>query len=366
MKILHLKDAFEQKYPMRDEVQVISKSIEKGHDISIITSRCDLDLNSQPQSYFEMQEQLIPKLKTIRCKGFKLPFFSVCAYLPPISVFREYDLIHAHNIGSYSTIISYFIKKVTNKPLIIKADFDQTFCKRLEKNLLQKLIFKPVNSAEVVTTFTNYEKQLLIKMGVFPEKIHVVPIGIKCKEFFIQGQREDKKLTIGFMGRFTYQKGIHRVIDKLKELMIEFPHIRIVFAGQKTDPIYAEKILREMKEYEQFEYKGFVNSSIDFYTEVDIVLIPSMWETGSIATLESMAAGKAVVASNINPHNEYIEHGVSGYLAGSDDEFYIYCKNLIMNEETRLEMGKRAIIKAEEYDWEKIFAKIDKIYAQFT
>jgi len=366
MKILHLKDTFEQKYSRRDEVQIISQSILAGHNVTIITSCCDLDLNPQPRSYFETQDGLIRGLETVRCKGLKLPFFWVCAYLPPKNLFGKYDLIQAHNIGSYSSMLAYILKKVSNKPLVLKADFNQNFHKKLEKSLLRKLIFKPANIAEVVTAFTNYERELLIDMGVQPDKIWVVPIGINCKDFHNLHRKESNGVTLGFMGRFIYEKGISRIIKQLKKLMVEFPQIKVIFAGPKTDYEYAEKILDEMKEYAQFEYKGYIKSPPDFYAEVDIVLIPSIWETGSIVALESMASGKAVVASNINPHNEYIENGITGFLAVNEKDFYKYCKQLIMDKELREKMGEVAQVKVMEHDQSNTFAKMSIIYNQLN
>lgn len=366
MKILHLKDAFEQKYYMRDEVQVILQSILTGYNTTVVTSRCDLDLNTQPKSYFEIQDNLIKELETVRCIGFKLPFFWVCIYLPPINLFGEHDIIHAHNIGSYSSMLAYILKKVSNKPLVLKADFNQNFYDKLEKSLLRKIVFKPANIADVVTTFTNYERELLINMGVQSDKICVVPIGIDCKDFQNLCRRENNGVTLGFMGRFIYEKGIHRITEQLKKLMIEFPDIKVIFAGPKTDHEYAEKILDEMKEYTQFKYIGYIKSPPDFYAEVDVVLIPSIWETGSIVALESMASGKAVVASDINPHKEYIENGVSGFLAIDEIDFYNYCKQLIMDKSLREKIGEMAQEKVMEHDQCNTFAKLSHIYNQLT
>ncbi len=366
MKILHLKDAFEQKYSRRDEVQVVSESILTGHNVTMITSCCDLDLKGQPRSYFETQDNLISGLETVRSKGLKLPFFWICIYLPPRNLFGEYDIIHAHNIGSYSSMLAYILKKVSNKPLVLKADFNQNFHNKLEKNFLRKLILKPAKTAEIVTAFTNYEKELLIDMGIQPDKIRVIPIGIDCKDFHNFSRRESSEVALGYMGRFVYEKGIHRIIEQLKKLMVEFPDIKIVFAGPKTDPEYAEKILDEMGKYSQFEYKGYINSPPEFYSEVDIVLVPSVWETGSIVALESMASGKAVVASNIIPHNEYIENGVSGFLAVDENDFYKYCRQLITDKAMRENIGKVAQVKVIEHDQSSTFAGLSQIYNQLT
>lgn len=173
-----------------------------------------------------------------------------------------------------------------------------------------------------------------------------------------------KTITIGYMGRFTHQKGVHRIIDIVVRLLNDHNDVKVVFAGQYN--IEYANIIKELKKHDGFKYLGFLPSSIDFYSHVDIVLVPSLYESGSIVVLESMAAGKAVIASNINPHTEYIEHGVTGFLAKTDEDFYKYCVELINNRELIHKIGRNANIRAKEYDWENIFTKVEEMYGSLV
>lgn len=167
-------------------------------------------------------------------------------------------------------------------------------------------------------------------------------------------------VTIGYIGRFTHQKGIHRIIDIVIRLMNDYKDVKIAFVGQPS--IEYENIINELEKHTGFKYLGFLPSSIDFYSQVDIVLVPSLWESGSIVVLEAMAAGKVVIASNINPHTEYIEHGKTGFLANVDEDFYKYCIELIHNKELIQTIGRNANTKAKEYDWINVFSKTEEMY----
>jgi glycosyltransferase involved in cell wall biosynthesis len=46
----------------------------------------------------------------------------------------------------------------------------------------------------------------------------------------------------------------------------------------------------------------------------DVFIFPTPAEGHSVLLLEAMAAGNAVLASDIEPNKETIEHGISGYL----------------------------------------------------
>ncbi len=366
MKILYLKDAFEPKYLMRDDVQIALRSKKKCHNVTVMTSKLDLDLNSQPESYFEIQNKFMEGVKILRCKGFKSPLITFCPYVPNKTIIGNYDIIHAHNIGSYSSFLAWALKLTKKVQMILKADLSLIFYERLKTNyFLRKVVLKPFHLADAITAFTTSEKDFLIELGVPAEKIWIIPIGINYEEFSNSKMDNKNLITIGYMGRFTTQKGIHNIIDPLKKIMRDF-QVKILFTGQKSDIKYAENVISELEKYNEFEYSGFIKSSLDFYSQVDIVLVPSLWETGSIVTLEAMAAGKAVIASDINPHREYIEHGVTGFLAKDSEDFYRYCKELVCNEELRHMLGKNAQRKAKEYDWESVFMKVEKMYQLLT
>lgn len=366
MKILYLKDAFEPKYSMRDDVQIALRSKKKGHDVALMTSKLDLDLNPQSVRYFEIQNKFMEGVKILRCKGFKSPLISFCPYVPNKSILGEYDIIHAHNIGSYSSFLAGAVKLTKKVPMILKADLSMIFYERLRVNyFLRKVVLKPFHLADAVTAFTTSEKDFLIELGVPADKIWIIPVGINFEEFSNSKMDNKNLITIGYMGRFAIQKGIHNIIDPLKKIMHDF-NVKVIFSGQKSDIKYAENVISELEKYNEFEYSGFIKYSMDFYSQVDIVLVPSLFETGSIVTLEAMAAGKAVIASDINPHREYIEHGVNGFLAKDSEDYYRYCKELICNEELRQTLGKNAQRKAKEYDWESVFMKVEEMYQLLT
>jgi glycosyltransferase involved in cell wall biosynthesis len=51
----------------------------------------------------------------------------------------------------------------------------------------------------------------------------------------------------------------------------------------------------------------------------DLFVLPSRQEACSMALLEAMAAGRAVIATRVGGNTEVVEHGVSGLLVPPDD-----------------------------------------------
>ncbi|NHB11133.1 glycosyltransferase family 4 protein [Burkholderia cepacia] len=74
----------------------------------------------------------------------------------------------------------------------------------------------------------------------------------------------------------------------------------------------------------------------------DIFVLASLWEGMPIALIEAQAMGLPAVASRIVGNRDIIEHGVTGFLANSDDELVHYVRRLLDDATLRRRMGDAA------------------------
>jgi glycosyltransferase involved in cell wall biosynthesis len=66
---------------------------------------------------------------------------------------------------------------------------------------------------------------------------------------------------------------------------------------------------------------GYRPDAADILGEADICVIPSVWQDAfSLAVLEAMARGRAVIATQVGGIPELVEHEVTGLLVPSADE----------------------------------------------
>ena len=77
-----------------------------------------------------------------------------------------------------------------------------------------------------------------------------------------------------------------------------------------------------------------------------------------------MAAGKPIVASNIEGYSSVMSHGEEGLLVPPKDEESLQAslETLLQDSTLREEMGKKGSQKAPQYDWERITAQIIEYY----
>lgn len=363
MRILHLVDTCVHG-ESRQQNWIVELCAERGYATTVVTSNCDTDNNPRGKDYFKEGDDSLKPVDIVRARGFKLklPLLSTrSAYLPHPKLFGNYDLIHVYTVGSYSSFVSYLLKLVKPAKVVMRVELSAGLFLRVKGNpALKWIVLKLITGADALYSYTRREVELLVELGVPEDKISIIPNGVDYAKFS-KIQKTGGNVTIGYMGRLLPVKGAQRLVQPLSKLMTECPDVRVIFAGHKTESHYADSIINAMSANPNFSYLGYV-PAIDFIKLCDIIIVPSLQETGSIATLEAMAAGKAVIASNGTPMNEYIEHRVSGLLVENDEQFYQYSKELIKAPDLRAQLGRNAQKRSRQYDWNVVFDKLEQIY----
>jgi glycosyltransferase involved in cell wall biosynthesis len=175
-------------------------------------------------------------------------------------------------------------------------------------------------------------------------------------------------VSIGIISRISPEKGIHRVVPILKEIlksMSDASHmLKLILAGRIDDEGYARRILTDLRNLLQsrFIYLGEVAPPYRFYKNVDIVIVPSLTETGAIVVLEAMAAGKCVVASNIYPINLYISHELNGFLFNTPSEAAKIVLDILGGCIDIKSISREAQKYAEKHDYRVVCQTLERIY----
>ena len=70
-------------------------------------------------------------------------------------------------------------------------------------------------------------------------------------------------------------------------------------------------------------------------------LFDEPWERGKCGykLIQYMACGKPVIASPVGINQKIIKHGVNGFLAQTDEDWYYYLNILKKDEDLRIKMG---------------------------
>ena len=127
----------------------------------------------------------------------------------------------------------------------------------------------------------------------------------------------ERKLTppvFGFIGRLTEEKGIDLLVKAIASLPSH--SVSLVIAGKTNDSEMQR--LKALAPDADIKFLGFVAPS-EFYRQVDVVVIPSLWEEpGALAAVEAMAVNKPVLGTPFGGLPEVIQDGVTGWIAKPD------------------------------------------------
>lgn len=95
-----------------------------------------------------------------------------------------------------------------------------------------------------------------------------------------------------------------------------------------------------------------------------VFCMPSPAELQSIATLEAMASGKAVVAVNAGALSELCQHGRNGYICDQDDDTAIAeaLLKILKDPELRKKMEKESLAIAQTHDLQTTLQQFEDLY----
>jgi glycosyltransferase involved in cell wall biosynthesis len=130
-----------------------------------------------------------------------------------------------------------------------------------------------------------------------------------------------KHPTVGMVARLAPQKG-HRVLfDALPSIRATIPNVHVRLVGHEelstTADLMAYALQKEIANLVDFE--GFRADIPRVMADLDVFVLPSLWEGFGLVLLEAMAAGRPVVASAVGPIPEIVVDGLTGLLVPPGD-----------------------------------------------
>lgn len=120
--------------------------------------------------------------------------------------------------------------------------------------------------------------------------------------FRTQLNLEDKKV-IGHAGRFTEQKNHTRVLEIFDNYQKVNSDAVLLLAGEGERMAEIKDYARKLGILDKVHFCGMVPKMEKFYSSVDLMILPSLYEGLPVTVLETQAAGKPILVSDcIDPN----------------------------------------------------------------
>lgn len=297
------------------------------------------------------------KLRKDRTSVLGMASYLLSAFIPMIYILltRRIDIIHAHFIVPVG-ILALIAKKIFQIPYavtmhggdvpgIVPEQTDRLFQWALN---MARTVAK---NADIVTAVSSGLKELAMKSYNVP--VTVIHNGIDAG--WIKTYRKDKANDDGlrrliFVGRLTQQKNVLSLIRAVG-LLNHDHRWQLDILG---DGPLMSTLQEEARHLPAVHFHGWLPMAQvkQMLSDADIFLLPSFAEGLSIAALQAMACGCALVVSHIPMNRDVVDVGSNGFFCGHDPESIAEAIEKCLPELGRLQQN--SLNKASTFLWDRI------------
>jgi glycosyltransferase involved in cell wall biosynthesis len=223
-----------------------------------------------------------------------------------------------------------------------------------------------IQLADYIFVASSITQTSLLREGIAPEKISVIPYGAPI-EYFQPAPKTDTTFRALFVGQVGARKGVHYLLQAWKKLLL--PEAELMLVGFNNFPQHWLNHLPKNVCYVPSVPHPQLNPH---YSSANVFVFPSLVEGFGLVLLEAMACGIPVITTPNTAGPDIITDGVEGFIIPIRDvdalaEKIEWC---YQHPAELAEMGRAARRKAEQLTWtryqQQLSAKVMSLLEQST
>ena len=234
------------------------------------------------------------------------------------------------------------------------------------------------NCHHIIATTQKEKRELILRYGVPPDRIGVIPCGVNL-ELFQPVNKEIARKQLGFgddkvilfVGRIEPLKGIDRLLQAMP-LLQNGQKPRLVIIGgdehSQREMKRLQKLSRDLHIEDSVTFTGVIKHDklSYFYSAADVCAVPSYYESFGMVALESIACGTPVVAADVGGLKSVIHQGETGYIVPDNAPHRLADKiSLLLSEpkpDTNSETSIRASVTG--FGWSNIAQRVGEAFRE--
>lgn len=356
MKILHITNSYSEGGVESFLLTLLPSLKEKGHDVELLVLNKDDTL-------------LVPTLTkhgiTVHIGGYSSSH-NILNIFVIRRLFSNYDIIHTHLFPTqYFAVIARLLSR--SKTLLITTEHT-TYNKRRNIKITRKLeswIYDKYS--KIICVSKKAEENLIEWTQLAEKKIHTIYNGIDLKKYqdvnpYTReelGLPEKSKIVI-MVARFFEQKDHATLIKAISHLPTD---IFLLFCGSGADCMdKARSLAKDLQVDKRVKFLGNRKDIPQLLKSVDIAVLSTFYEGFPISILEYMAAGKPVIASNVDGVREMIINAGILFEVQDDIELAKEIGRLFENEDYLEEITKNCRLRALQFSEHKMVEGYNVLY----
>ena len=195
--------------------------------------------------------------------------------------------------------------------------------------------------------------------------------GLDIDDFSRLPKRRGADPTVLFIGGLEPRKGLEYLLHAMEYVIEVIPTARLIAVGKTgfrgTDEWGWFSMLADrlgISEHMTFSESVDQETLLGFYSECDVLVLPSKTEGWGLSLMEAMACGKPVVASKAGGIPELVRDGIDGILVRPGDVRGLADSivKLLADRDLREMMGLEGKKRVREFTWDETARVVLKAY----
>ena len=292
----------------------------------------------------------------------------------------QYDLVHSHYY--LSGLIGMSISKLWSVPHItmfhtLELAKKMAYKDKTESKIRIELEKNVIKNVDKIICASPHEKKIIDNYVEFSsKKVNVIPLAVDTNVFHPNdmylsreklGIEQDCKIIL-CVSRIDPVKGINVLIESFAKLQDDKLKLMIIGGYNAPNP-YQAKLLKIVKSFNLEEKIHFVGAIphgdlVKYYNASNLIVIPSLYESFGLVSLESFATKKPVIASNVGGLASTIINEINGLLfePGNVEDLTKKINLFLNNESLSKQIAQQAFLDVSKYSWDTAASEVFKVY----
>ena len=254
-----------------------------------------------------------------------------------------------HTFFEKSEVMGWLTARLAGIPIWITSRRDLGFKRKKIYHTIFRFTSKDCNKCVAVCQAV--KDQVVRQEKLDSKKIEVIYNGLAFNSYRIPDKEktlknepriDDHKLLVGMIANFNFEiKGHRYFLEAAKILLKKIPEIEFLLTGDGHLRKQYEEMARQLGIEQKVHFLGKRNDIPSIMSVLSVSVLSSTSEGLSNVILESMAAGKPVVATRVGGNPELVIDGITGYLVPPADPRAMaeVIASLLQNPDKAMAMG---------------------------
>lgn len=286
-----------------------------------------------------------------------------------LGLIRQYDIDIVHSNSRTTQVLGTLLDRACGIAHISTA---HGFFK---KRFFRKLF--PCWGRKVIAISESVRVHLRDDFGVKEQNIRIIHNGIDVERPKTKDQKPKMEIKIkfrlgdgpvvGIIARLSEEKAHNYLIEAMREVVDKIPQVQLLIVGEGRQKQRLVTLTTTLNLDKNIIFVPQVLDTKEVLSVMDIFVLPSLKEGLGLSLMEAMAAGCAVIGSNVGGIRSLIQDQYNGLLVEPTDSKALAkaILELLQDPEKRQYLGKLAqIFITQNFSQEKMVLETEKLYLE--